>query len=291
MFQLQRDRLNLMRRAVLVIAPAMVALSSGSTYAGMLALEGLLVQGGLVQGRTDADAKVVFEGRPVRVSEEGLFLIGFGRDAPPQARLLITFPDGNRERRVLNIQRRQYKIQRIDGLPPRKVSPPEEELPRIRAETTLIKKARARNDARTDFLTGFTWPVKGRITGVYGSQRILNGEPRRPHYGLDIAAPEGTPVHAPADAVVTLTHTDMFFSGGTLILDHGHGLSSTFIHLNRILVKEGAHVRQGDAIAEVGATGRANGAHLDWRINLFKRRLDPQLILESMPAPVKQSSN
>jgi murein DD-endopeptidase MepM/ murein hydrolase activator NlpD len=148
----------------------------------------------------------------------------------------------------------------------------------------LIKKARARDDARADFLTGFKWPASGCITGVYGSQRFLNGKPGRPHYGLDIAAPTGTPVLAPADGVVTLAHPNMFYSGVTLIVDHGHGLSSAFLHLNRILVKEGMRVRQGEPIAEVGATGRVNGAHLDWRINLFGRRLDPQLVLEAMAA-------
>ncbi len=266
---------------------ALVTLSTAAAFAGMLVLEGPMIQGGLVQGRTDMQATIVFDGRPVRVSDDGIFLIGFGRDAPTQSRLLVTFPDGSREWRVLEVQKRRYNIQRVDGLPPSKVTPTEEDLVRIRAENALIKKARARNDPRTDFLTGFTWPAKGRITGVYGSQRILNGEPRRPHYGLDIAAPEGSIVVAPADGVVTLTHRDMFFSGGTLILDHGHGLSSTFIHLKRVLVKEGQRVRQGDPIAEVGMTGRTNGAHLDWRLNLFNRRLDPQLVLQSLPAPTK----
>jgi murein DD-endopeptidase MepM/ murein hydrolase activator NlpD len=153
---------------------------------------------------------------------------------------------------------------------------------RIRKEIAQVKKARNRNDSREDFLRGFQWPVKGRISGVYGSQRVLNGQPRRPHFGVDIAAPVGTLVHSPTDGVVTLTHDDMFFSGGTLIIDHGHGLSSTFIHLNAILVKEGDRVRQGDVIAEVGATGRVSGPHLDWRMNLLGDRLDPQLLVGPM---------
>ena len=220
-----------------------------------------------------------------------MFLIGFGRDAPAQTKLVVTFTDGSREWRELKVGQRKYKIQRIDGLPPRKISPSEEDLARIHRESASIKEARTKDDARTDFLKGFIWPAKGRISGIYGSQRILNGEPRRPHYGLDIAAPVETPVVAPASGIVTLTHPDMFYSGGTLILDHGHGLSSTFIHLHRILVKEGQYVRQGDVIAEIGATGRVTGPHLDWRINLFKRRLDPQLILKAMPASAKQVSN
>jgi murein DD-endopeptidase MepM/ murein hydrolase activator NlpD len=263
----------------------------GHLWAGTLELQGQPVQGGLMQGRTDPGTEVTFDGRPVRISKDGVFLIGFGRDAPAQAKLVVTFTDGSREWRELKVGQRKYKIQRIDGLPPRKISPSEEDLARIHRESASIKEARTKDDARTDFLKGFIWPAKGRISGIYGSQRILNGEPRRPHYGLDIAAPVETPVVAPASGIVTLTHPDMFYSGGTLILDHGHGLSSTFIHLHRILVKEGQYVRQGDVIAEIGATGRVTGPHLDWRINLFKRRLDPQLILKAMPASAKQVSN
>ncbi len=263
----------------------------GHLWAGTLELQGQPVQGGLMQGRTDPGTEVTFDGRPVRISKDGVFLIGFGRDAPAQAKLVVTFTDGSREWRELKVGQRKYKIQRIDGLPPRKISPSEEDLARIHRESASIKEARTKDDARTDFLKGFIWPAKGRISGIYGSQRILNGETRRPHYGLDIAAPVETAVVAPASGIVTLTHPDMFYSGGTLILDHGHGLSSTFIHLHRILVKEGQYVRQGDVIAEIGATGRVTGPHLDWRINLFKRRLDPQLILKAMPASAKQVSN
>ncbi|MDH3671131.1 MAG: M23 family metallopeptidase [Gammaproteobacteria bacterium] len=278
-----------MNRILYSLVVSVVAV--GHVWAGTLELEGQLMQGGLMQGRTDPDAEVTFDGQPVRISEAGVFLIGFGRDAPPQAKLVATFADGSREWRELKVGQRKYKTQRIDGLPPRKVTPSEEDLVRIGRETALIKQARAQDDTRTDFLNGFIWPAKGRITGVYGSQRILNGEPRRPHFGLDIAAPVGTPVVAPASGIVTLTHPDMFYSGGTLILDHGHGLSSTFIHLHQILVKQGDYVQQGDVIAEIGVTGRARGAHLDWRINLFTRRLDPQLILEAMPSAAAQAAN
>ena len=164
----------------------------GHVWAGTLELEGQPVQGGLMQGRTDPGAEATFDGQPVRISKDGVFLIGFSRDEPAQAKLVVTFADGSREWRELKVSQRRYKVQRIDGLPPRKVTPSEEDLVRIGRETTLIKKARAQDDARTDFLKGFIWPAKGRITGVYGSQRIMNGEPRRPHYGLDIAAPVGT---------------------------------------------------------------------------------------------------
>jgi len=191
--------------------------------------------------------------------------------------------DGTRIVRDLEVKQRTYRVQRVDGLPPRKVEPTEEDLARIRREVALIKRARARDDARTDFLSGFQWPLEGRITGVYGSQRILNGEPRRPHYGVDVAAPNGTPIVAPADGVVSLVHPDMFFSGGTLILDHGHGLTSTFAHLSALLVEEGDRVRAGEPVAKVGATGRVTGPHLHWGMNLFDRRLDPELLLPPMP--------
>ena len=246
-------------------------------------LDGPRVQGGLVRGRVPPGSTVQYQGERVRVSRDGWFLIGFGRDAPPKAILSVVFPDGRRQRYGLAVKPRKYNIQRIDGLPPRKVTPSKKDLVRIRKEVALVRRARGLDDPRTDFLGGFRWPLKGRISGVYGSQRILNGEPRRPHYGIDIAAPRGARVVAPAGGVVTLAHRDMYFSGGTMIVDHGHGLSSAFLHLSRILVRKGQRVKQGQPIAEVGSTGRSTGPHLDWRINLFGRRLDPSLLVGPMP--------
>ncbi len=245
---------------------------------------GAFVQGGLVRGLVQPGATVKVDGKPVRVSEGGVFLVGFGRDAPAESRVQIRYPDGRTTEQVLRVAPREYRVQRIDGLPERKVTPrSKEDLARIREEAALSRAARRRDDPRTDFLVDFIWPVTGPISGVYGSQRILNGQPRRPHFGVDIARPTGTPVKAPAAGIVTLAHPDMFFSGGTLILDHGHGLSSSFLHLSRILVKEGDRVEQGELIAEVGATGRVTGAHLDWRMNLFTTRIDPQLLVPPMP--------
>ena len=274
-------------RAVLCGLTLLALLPFGLTPAAAetgVRLDGPRIQGGLLRGRVPPGSTVEFEGEPVRVSEGGWFLAGFGRDAPPEAELVVVFPDGRREQQILPVKRREYRIQRIDGLPPGKVTPrSEEDLARIRADVRMVKQARSVDDPRTDFLGGFRWPVKGRISGVYGSQRILNGEPRRPHFGIDIAAPTGTEVVAPADGVVTLLHPDMFFSGGTMIVDHGHGLSSSFLHLSRILVETGERVAQGQPIAEVGSTGRSTGPHLDWRINLFDRRLDPALLVGPMP--------
>ncbi|TDJ15458.1 MAG: M23 family metallopeptidase [Gammaproteobacteria bacterium] len=252
------------------------------TQAGTLKLDREPLQGALIIGRTEPGATVTIDGSAVRVSNDGVFLLGFGRDAPSKARLSADFPDGSRTHRDLRVVQRSYDVQRVDGLPPSKVSPSEEDMVRIRHDIALVKKARSRDDPREDFLAGFEWPVKGRISGVYGSQRILNGKPRRPHFGVDVAAPVGTIVRAPADGVVTLSHGDMFFSGGTLIVDHGHGLSSSFLHLSAILVKEGDRIRQGDPIAKVGATGRVSGPHLDWRMNLLGNRLDPQLLVAPM---------
>ncbi len=256
-----------------------------------LAFTGTFSQGGLVQGKTLPGSTVKVDGKPVRVSETGVFLVAFGRDVKTDSVVQVRYPDGNMAQQVLKPLKREYKIQRIDGLPKDKVTPrSKKDLERIRKEAALSRKARTLDDPRTDFLVDFIWPVEGRISGVYGSQRILNGQPRRPHFGVDIARPTGTPVKAPAAGVVTMAHPDMFFSGGTLILDHGHGLSSSFLHLSRILVKEGQMIKQGDEIAEVGATGRVTGAHLDWRMNLFKTRIDPQLLAPPMPQYEKKAA-
>lgn len=246
--------------------------------------QGQFIQGGLVIGRTVPGTRITFEGRNVQVSDTGIFLIGFGRNAGSVAVLETTDQEGETRRKELSVEQREYRIQKIDGLPPSKVTPPPETIARIRRESAAASRARRRNDARTDFADGFIWPATGPISGVYGSQRVLNGKPKRPHYGVDIARPTGTPVYAPAGGIVTLAHPGMYFSGKTLIIDHGHGLSSSFLHLSDITVKEGQRVEQGDLIAKIGSTGRSTGPHLDWRMNLFKARVDPQLLVGPMPS-------
>jgi murein DD-endopeptidase MepM/ murein hydrolase activator NlpD len=258
------------------------ALRSTPASADTAELAGQPVQGGLVRGRTMPGARVWLDGQPRRVSDDGLFLLGFGRDAAETAHLRVTLPDGREEERVLSVARRSYDIQRIDGLPASVVTPPAETQARIRREAGQIAAVRQRDEPRTDFDTAFIWPVTGRITGVYGSQRILNGEPRQPHFGVDIAAPTGTPIVAPADAIVTLT-LDMYFSGNTMTLDHGHGLSTTYLHMSRFNASEGQRVHQGEIIGLVGATGRATGPHLCWRMNLLAERLDPSVLVGPMP--------
>jgi murein DD-endopeptidase MepM/ murein hydrolase activator NlpD len=254
--------------------------------ASALGLQGEAVQGGLMFGQAAPGSQVRLDDTEVMVSADGRFVIGFGRDESGTRQLHVQEPGGEVQTRELAIAPRDYDIERVDGLPPRTVTPDPEALQRIREEAAMVSSARSRRDTRTDWANGFDWPAKGRISGVYGSQRILNGEPRRPHFGLDIAAPTGSPVYAPADGIVTMTHPDMYYSGGTMVIDHGQGLSSSFLHLSRILVEAGTRVRKGDLVAEIGATGRASGPHLDWRMNWLNRRVDPQTLVSGVPEPV-----
>jgi murein DD-endopeptidase MepM/ murein hydrolase activator NlpD len=246
---------------------------------------GTAVQGGLLFGYTEPGSSVSLDGRTIAVSADGRFVIGFGRDETGTRKLLVNSPVGEEFRSDLNVKSREYAIERVDGLPPATVTPDPEAAARIKEDARMVAIAREHRDHRAYYASGFAWPAKGRISGVYGSQRVLNGEPRRPHFGLDIAAPEGTNVFAPADGLITLTHPDMYFSGGTIILDHGQGLSSTFLHLSKILVEAGTFVKQGDLIARIGATGRASGPHLDWRMNWLDRRVDPQPLMSGVMQP------
>lgn len=245
----------------------------------LLSLKGDFTQGGLVVGQAVKGSEVTFDDKSLELTPEGHFVFGFHRDMPETATL--TIKKGEQEEvQKLFVRKRDYNIERIDGLPPSKVNPMKPEvLKRIRKEGSLVAKARANTSKDEFFMQDFIWPAKGRLSGFYGSQRVLNGEPKRPHYGVDVAAPTGTTVVAPADGTVRLAYDDMFYSGGTLIIDHGYGVSSTFIHLNSIDVKEGQKVKQGDMIATIGETGRATGPHLDWRINWYSSRLDPQLLV------------
>ena len=262
------------------VVTGLLLLASLSASADNVTLEGDSVQGGLLRGAAPPGSEVKVDGQHLMVSEQGHFLLAFGRDETNSIRLEIALPDGDRWVREVTPGNREFDIQRIDGLPDHQVTPPQEVLKRIREEAALTRQARERRDPRTDWVDGFIWPTIGRITGVYGSQRILNGNPRAPHWGIDVAAPTGTPVKAPAAGIVTLTHPDMYFSGGTILLDHGHGLISSFLHLSAITVEEGQRVEQGDLIGKVGATGRATGPHLDWRMSLGDVRIDPALLLD-----------
>ncbi len=249
-----------------------------------LVLQGAAVQGGLLLGQVYPGRQVRVDDRTVPVDEAGRFLVGIGRD--DQGVLVVTVFHRGREvaRRVVPIVEVDFPEQHIEGLPADKVSPPAELLERIAREAARVRQARAESDARAWWVEGFIWPARGPISGVYGSRRILNGQPRRPHYGVDVAAPEGAPVVAPAAGWVRLAEPDLFYSGGTVIIDHGLGLSSSFLHLSQVDVEPGQWVRQGQHIGAVGATGRATGPHLDWRMNWLDKRIDPRRVLVLLPA-------
>ena len=248
-----------------------------------LELQGSLQQGGLILGVVEQGAVAYYQDKPLRLTARGQFLLGLGRDAPATIEIRTIDKDQMQTIHKFAVARREYRIQKVNGVPAKTVIPSESDLARIRNDGLLVRRARRDITNEIDFLDGFEKPLDGPITGVYGSQRVYNGVPKNPHYGVDYAAPTGTAVKAPAAGIVRLAHRDLFYSGGTLIIDHGHGLSSSFLHLSDILVAEGSRVTHGQPIAKVGATGRATGPHLDWRMNWRNQRIDPQLVLETLP--------
>jgi hypothetical protein len=248
-------------------------------------LMGDLVQGGLVLGTTQPGAKVMLDDISVPVSAEGRFLLGFGRDHPATAKLVITFADGSTRASDLEIADRDFPEQSITIPDQSKVSGfTEEQLKKIRISTDKKKKARETQNPHTDWAGGFEWPVKGPISGVFGSRRILNGEPKRPHSGTDVAAPTGTPIKAPASGLVTLADQDMYFEGGLVLINHGQGLESALMHMSSIDVKAGQRVERGEVIGKVGATGRVTGPHLHWSLKWQNRLVDAQLVVPEMGA-------
>ena len=241
--------------------------------------EGKFVQGHFILGKTEPGAKIQIDKKSVRVSKDGFFAFGLGRDRKNDVVITETL-NGVKNQFVKKVLKREYKIQRIDGLPEKKVTPPKEVYDRIRKENKLIGKARAVDTDLIYFKDKFITPVDNAIiTGVYGSQRILNGKPRWPHYGLDYAQKTGTPIKAMLSGVVTLAEKDLYYTGATLIFDHGHGISTLYMHMNEIFVEMGQKVKKGDIIGTVGKSGRATGPHLDVRLNWFDVKLDPASIL------------
>jgi len=241
--------------------------------------KGKFIQGGFIIGETEPGSKVMIDKKKVKVTKEGFFVFGLGRDRKYDVVISID-KNGEKKKIVKKVLKRKYNIQRIDGLDEKKVTPPEEVYERIKKENKLIASARTINSDLVFFKNKFTLPIKNAIiTGVYGSQRILNGKPKWPHYGLDFAAEEGTEIKAMLDGVVTLVEQDLYYTGGTLIFDHGHGISTLYMHMKKLFVKKGQKVKQGEIIGTVGSTGRATGAHLDIRLNWFGVRLDPAIVL------------
>lgn len=268
-----------------ILTASLTAQAAEPTYHGQF------VQGGIVFGQTDAGATVVLDDEVIdTIAPDGRFILGFPRDYEGPAKLSIKHADGSVESFAYDIGDREFNIQRIDGLPPKMVTPDPAVMERIKDDSRQAREARTERFTENFLEGGFIWPALGPISGVYGSQRILNGEPRAPHWGVDIAMPTGTPVVAPADGIVTLAHPDMYFSGATLFIDHGLGMVSAFLHLSEIDVKVGDVVRQGDVIGKIGESGRATGPHLDWRINVGAARVDAQLLVPPMEEAQKAAN-
>ena len=242
-------------------------------------LQGNFIQGGLVKGKIVPDKEIKFENRILRKDSNGNFVIGFGRDYKENPYFELKVDDKKWLKKSFKITKRKYNTQIINGLQKKMVTPPKSFYDRINRENKSIKLIRNLNSDINYVFQEFIWPNKGIISGVFGSQRILNGKPRRPHYGVDIAAKNGSPVLSPTDSIVRMAENDLYFTGGTIMLDHGHGVISVYSHLSKIKVNVGDKVLKGQKIAEVGSTGRSTGPHLDWRINWFDQRLDPALLI------------
>tara|TARA_B100000989_G_scaffold241257_1_gene188129 strand:+ start:204 stop:1007 length:804 start_codon:yes stop_codon:yes gene_type:complete len=250
-----------------------------TTQINAIEFKGKFHQGHYIIGITDPSAKIIIDKKNVKVSNDGYFVFGIDRDR--KFDLIITkITNGKKEKIIKKIFKRKYNIQRIDGLEESKVTPPESVYKRIREENNKIGKARAINSDLSFFKNQFIMPVKGIISGVYGSQRILNGKPRWPHYGIDIAAKKGTLIKSSGSGVVTMAEDNLYYTGGTIIMDHGHGISTIYSHLETVMVSVGDKVTKGDIIGTVGSTGRSTGPHLDFRLNWFQTRLDPMSILK-----------
>ena len=261
-----------------ILISLILLLISTSSFA--LTFEGKFIQGSFILGKTKPDSEVFIDKKKVKVTSDGYFVFGLGRDRKYDVIITLN-KDGNKQKIVKKVQKRKYNIQKIDGLEEKKVTPPEEVYERIKRENKWIGEVRTIDSDLIFFTKEFIIPVENAIiSGVYGSQRILNGKPKWPHYGLDFAADEGTKIKAMLDGTVTLAEPDLFYTGGTLIFDHGHGISTLYMHMKKILAKKGQKVKQGDVIGTVGSSGRATGAHLDVRLNWFQTRLDPATVLD-----------
>ncbi len=264
--------------AILASTATLAGAAQAAAPSGAVILPESVQQGSLVLGQTRPGSAVSLHGKPLRVSSDGRFAFGVGRDEAHDARLDVTFPDGRRERIDVAVKKRDWPIERVTGVPQQTVDPPPEIAARIAREQAAVAAERTRDEDRPDLFAGFLWPIEGRISGRFGRQRIYNSTPGAPHSGTDIAAPQSTPIRAPAAGLVTFADPDLYLTGGTVLIDHGHGVGSNFLHLSKLEVKVGQRVEQGEIIGRVGATGRATGPHLHWGLTWFEVRLDPQLL-------------
>ena len=255
-------------------------LISFSLHANALDFYGSFTQGGMIKGKADPKSRLFINGKNVKISKEGYFVFGIPRNASQILKVKVQSKDKTHEFEK-TVLKRKFKIQKIDGLPKRKVTPNAEDMIRIRGQGKLISFAKNKNSNLTDFFSEFKRPIEGITTGVYGSQRILNGKPRRPHFGIDIAAPKGTVIKNSNTGKVLLAEKNLFFTGGTIIIDHGHSVITIYSHLDKIFVKKDEFVKRGEKIGTVGSTGRSTGPHLDFRIYCNNVPVDPDLILIS----------
>lgn len=256
----------------------------GPATAAEIRLDDRLKPGGLMIGEAPPGSKVLVDGRKLRLADDGTFVFGIGRNAQGAVLVVVELPDGRHVEREITIEHRDYDIQRIDGLPPRKVEPNKEDQVRIEADWMVLNEAKAMDREATDFAGKAVWPAIGPISGVFGSQRVLNGKPKSPHRGVDVAAPKGEPVNAMLAGVVTVAEPDMYYTGGTVMIDHGHGVKSLYAHLSEVSVEVGQRLNSGDMLGRIGATGRVTGPHLHLSLYWFKAALDPALVLGPMPA-------
>ncbi len=249
-----------------------------TTQLNAIEFKGKFLQGHYIIGMTNPSAEIIIDKKKVKVSKDGFFVFGIDRDRKFDVSITKII-NGKKEKIIKKVLKRKYNIQRIDGLEESKVTPPESVYKRIKEENNKIGKARAINSDLPFFKNQFIMPVEGIISGVYGSQRILNGKPKWPHYGIDIAAKQGTMIKSSGSGVVTMAEDDLYYTGGTIIMDHGHGISTIYSHLETLMVSVGDKINQGDVIGTVGSTGRSTGPHLDFRVNWFQTRLDPMSII------------
>lgn len=267
----------------MIIGPTLTIMDRPSA-ADRIDLPKTVQPGGLIIGTAPSGSVIHVDGRNIRVTDDGEFLFGAGRNAKEDIEVIIDRPNGTQITRSIKVTDRQYDIQRIDGLPSRKVTPNKEDQARIEADYIVLTKAKSIDSDEQGFRTSAVWPSIGRISGVFGSQRILNGKPKSPHRGVDVAAPIGTSVKSMLAGVVTVAAEDMYYTGGTVMVDHGHGLKSIYAHLSKLLVSDGQRLSRGEPLGEIGATGRVTGPHLHFGLYWFDMALDPALLLDPMPS-------
>jgi len=280
------NRKNIFSLAWLLLAltAPLAAQSAAVSQPPQLSWQGSWKPGALLVAVPPAGYQLYWQGKLLPVDRDGRVLLGLQRDAQGEVALDIERREtGQRWPLLYPLQHRDYVIQRVEGVPQQTVTPPPEQLQRIRREAALVAAARSSMLDQPLYASGFQPPAEGPISGVYGSQRFYNGEPGRPHYGVDYAAPLGAAVTAPAAGRVVLAEADLFYSGGTVIVDHGFQLYSSFLHMSEVSVAVGDNLEPGDKIGEVGASGRATGPHLDWRMNWGQTRIDPLLVLQALP--------